>query len=70
MNERVKIFTFLSGHGETVVQTAHEEHINRWLAATPGTLLDVTQSESERPGLGHHITLCIWYAAGEEGAGR
>jgi hypothetical protein len=69
MKERVKIFTFLSGHGETVVQPAHEDHINQWLEATPGTLLDVTQSESERAGMGHHITLCIWYATPEDEGG-
>jgi hypothetical protein len=65
MNERVKIFTFLTGHGETIVQPEQEHHINQWLADTPGTLLDVTQSESVRPGTGHHVTLCIWYV-GEE----
>jgi hypothetical protein len=68
MRERLKIFTFLSGHGETVVQPAHEGHINQWLEATKGTLLDVTQSESERPGMGPHVTLCIWYVAQEEEA--
>jgi hypothetical protein len=66
MRERLKIFTFLSGHGETVVQPEQEEHINQWLADTSGTLLDVTQSESHRPGAGHHVTLCIWYAEEEE----
>jgi hypothetical protein len=61
MSERVKVFTFLSGHGETVLEPRHEEHINQWLAAVPGELVRVTQSESERPGVGHHVTVCIWY---------
>jgi len=66
MQERIKIFNFVSGHGETVVEPKHEEHINQWLAATRGTLVAVTQSESERPGVGHHITLCVWYVSEEE----
>jgi len=61
MQERVKVFTFVSGHGETVLEPPHEEHINRWLAATQGKFVRVTQSESERPGVGHHITVCVWY---------
>ncbi|MCC6418614.1 MAG: hypothetical protein IT429_10300 [Gemmataceae bacterium] len=66
MQERVKIFTFVSGHGETVVQPPHEEHINQWLASVGGRLVRVTQSESERPGAGgHHVTLCLWYVADE-----
>src|SRR5690242_13163084 len=31
MQERVKVFTFFSGHGETVVEPPHEDHINQWL---------------------------------------
>ncbi len=61
MQERLKVFTFVSGHGETVVESTHEAHINQWLAATRGRLVNVTQSESDRPGKGHHITVCIWY---------
>ncbi len=64
MQERLKIFTFLSGHGETVLEPSHEEHINRWLADNRGTLVAVTQSESMRPGVGHHVTLCVWYVSG------
>ena len=37
MQQRVKIFTFVSGHGETVVEPPNEEHVNQWLAATPGS---------------------------------
>jgi hypothetical protein len=66
MRERVKMFTFVSGHGETVVQPPHEEHINQWLSAARGRLVQVSQSESERPGVGHHVTVCVWYQP-EEG---
>lgn len=66
MQERLKVFTFVTGHGETVVGPLQEEHINQWLANTPGRLLHVTQSESERPGVGHHITVCAWYVPGKE----
>jgi hypothetical protein len=65
MEERVKIFTFVSGHGETVIEPRHEDHINQWLAAVGGHLVQVTQSESERAGAGHHVTVCIWYVPEE-----
>ncbi len=61
MHEQVKIFTFVSGYGETIVDAPHEEHINQWLSTVKGRLVHVSQSESERPGTGHHVTLCIWY---------
>jgi hypothetical protein len=61
MHEQVKVFTFVSGHGETVIEPRHEEHINQWLTDTRGTLVRVTQSESERSGVGHHVTVCLWY---------
>ena len=61
MRERVKIFTFVSGHAETMVRPPVEDHINEWLAATGGEVVRVTQSESERPGGGHHVTICVWY---------
>lgn len=64
MRERVKIFTFVSGHGETLIGSALEDHINQWLTQAPGELLSVTQSESERPGIGHHVTVCVWYMPG------
>jgi len=67
MKERVKVFTFLSGHGETVVQPPHEDSINQWLSTARGRLMHVSQSESERgPGAGHHVTVCIWYVPGED----
>jgi hypothetical protein len=65
MQERLKVFTFVSGHGETVVEAPQEEHINRWLAAVKGRLVRVSQSESQRAGAGHHVTVCIWYVPGE-----
>jgi hypothetical protein len=68
MRERVKIITFASGHGETVVGTPNEEHVNQWLAATPGELVSVTQSESYRPGGSHHVTVCLWYLPENEAA--
>jgi hypothetical protein len=67
MLERVKIFTFLSGHGETLLEPRHEEHINQWLASIKGRVTHVSQSESERPGVGHHVTICLWYVR-EEGS--
>jgi len=61
MNERVKVFTFVSGHGETVIEPRHEDHINQWLATAKGRLVDISQSESLRSGVGHHVTICLWY---------
>jgi hypothetical protein len=61
MRERVKIFSFVSGHGETVVEPPHEDHINDWLSRANGKLVRISQSESERAGAGHHLTLCVWY---------
>jgi hypothetical protein len=55
------MFTFVSGHGETVLEPPHEEHINEWLRSVKGRLVRVSQSESERAGVGHHITICAWY---------
>jgi hypothetical protein len=66
MRERVKVFTFVSGHGETVVGSAQEDHINQWLVSIDGKMVRVSQSESERPGIGHHITICVWYVTDEK----
>ena len=60
MQERLKLFTFVTGHGETLIEP-HEDHINQWLSAVDGRLVRVTQSESERSGVGHHVTVCVWY---------
>jgi hypothetical protein len=65
MNERVKLFTFVSGHGEMVVEPPHEDHINKWLAAVGGRVVHVSQSESEHSGAGHHVTVCVWYVPEE-----
>lgn len=54
-------FTLGSGHGETLVAPPTEDHVNEWLAAAKGKIVSVTQSESQRPGGGHHITVRIWY---------
>lgn len=62
MQERVKLFTFVSGHGETMLGSAQEDHINQWLAATDGRVVQVAQSESERTGIGHHVTISVWYS--------
>jgi hypothetical protein len=65
MAERVKIFTFVSGHGETLVEPPNQDHINQWLTGAKGRIVRVTQSESARaPGAGHHVTICIWYEPG------
>lgn len=61
MQERVKIFTFVSGQGETLMTPPLEDHINQWLSQLDGELFHISQSESERPGQGHHITVCVWY---------
>ncbi len=61
MNERVKVFTAVIGHGETLSESPLEMHINQWLSQVDGKLLQVSQSESERVGSGHHVTVCIWY---------
>jgi hypothetical protein len=65
MQERVKVFTFVSGHGETVVEPPHEDHINQWLSTIRGQVVDISQSESERAGKGHHVTICVWYVPEE-----
>jgi len=65
MLERLKVFTFISGHGETLLEPRHEDHINQWLASVKGQVVDISQSESERSGAGHHVTVCIWYVPEE-----
>ena len=61
MKERVKVFTFLSGAGSTIIEPELEDHINEWLETVGGELLFATQSESERPGVGQHVTVCLFY---------
>lgn len=61
MNEQVKVFTYISGSGATVIESPLEDHINEWLAKAKGRIIRVTQSESTRPNQGHHVTVCIWY---------
>jgi hypothetical protein len=61
MQERVKVFTFVSGQGTTVIGLPLEDHINEWLKSVPGEIVQISQSESERTGGGQHITVCVWY---------
>lgn len=61
MKERMKLFTFVTGHGEALIGSPLEDHINQWLTQLKGRVTRVTQSESDRAGTGHHITVCIWY---------
>jgi hypothetical protein len=62
MGERVKVFTFVTGHGATLLEPPIEDQINQWLAGAGGRLLHVSQSESSRDADGHHVTLCVWYS--------
>lgn len=59
MRERVKIFTFLSGTGATVIESPLEDQLNSWLEGFQGEIVRVTQSESERQTVGQHVTICI-----------
>ncbi len=61
MQERVKVFTYVSGEGSTLLEPELEDHINDWLKKTKGKLVNVTQSESHRQGTVQHITVCVWY---------
>ena len=61
MQVRVKMFTFVSGHGETLVEPPHEHHINQWLENVEGEFIDFAQSESARADGGQHVTVCVWY---------
>jgi hypothetical protein len=67
MVERVKVFTWVSGHGATLIESPLEDTINQWLAGVNGQIVQITQSESERAGAGHHITLCVWYVPQQAG---
>lgn len=69
MKERLKMFTFVTGHGETLIDSTQEDHVNKWLESVDGTIVELTQSESERSKGGHHITIGIWYVPGAS-AGR
>ena len=68
MQERVKVFTHVSGHGTTLIEPPLEDHINQWLSSLRGKVLSVSQSESERSGVGHHVTVCVWYVPEESPA--
>lgn len=61
MKERVKVFTHVSGEGTTLIEPELEDHINEWLERTSGKVLQISQSESDRPGAAQHVTVCVWY---------
>lgn len=61
MRERVKVFTFLCGTGATVIESPLEDQVNAWLESFNGEIVRITQSESERPNVGQHVTICIWH---------
>lgn len=58
---RVKVFTYIIGSGATLIESPLEDQVNEWLESVHGEIKHITQSESERPGAGHHVTLCVWY---------
>jgi hypothetical protein len=60
MNCQIRIFTYSSGTGSTIIENTLEDRINDWLRHAPGKILFVTQSESERSRTAH-TTVCIWY---------
>ena len=64
MKERVRIFTYCSGTGATVVETKLEDDLNDWLDKTDGRITHIQQSESERQGTAH-VTVSIWYVPGD-----
>jgi hypothetical protein len=41
------------------IEPPHEDHINKWLATVKGRVVHISQSESERSGAGHHVTVCV-----------
>jgi hypothetical protein len=67
MKERVKVFTYVTGHGATLIEPPLEDHINQWLATAKGQITHIRQSESERSGGGQHVTVCIWYVPEQSG---
>jgi hypothetical protein len=60
MHTRVRVFTYSSQLGTTLIESELEDHINDWLKQTEGRILFVTQSESERQGRAH-TTVSVWY---------
>ena len=65
MREQVKVFTFVSGHGETVVEPKHEDHINQWLSSAKGRFCEYHPIGERTSGGGHHVTVCVWYVLEE-----
>ena len=64
MHERVRVFTYSSGTGATVIESKLEDDLNAWLAQAHGRISHITQSESERQGTAH-VTVAVWYVPHE-----
>ena len=60
MQERVKVFTYRSDIGASLIESELEDHINDWLKQSIGRILFVTQSESQTAGQSH-TTVTVWY---------
>lgn len=67
MNMRVKVFTYASRTGSTLIESDLEDHINEWLAQAEGEIVHMAQSESERQGSAH-VTITVWYVPKRAGA--
>ena len=67
MKERVKIFTYASSEGSTLIEPELEKHINDWLAKAQGSIVNISQSECQRSNAIHHTTVCVWYVPGSSG---
>ena len=66
MLTRVKVFTHLVGGGASLIEPPFEDQINQWLESVHGEIRQVTQSESDHAGNGHHVTICVWYVPRSE----
>lgn len=60
VQERIKIFTDITGTNPTAIESHLEDEINDWLSRTPGEILAITQSES-RDSNRSHLTIAITY---------
>ena len=69
MRERVQVFTHTSPEGSAVGEDLFQDMINDWLAETQGQIVNITQSESHRPGKAQQVTVCVWYIPKKSSAG-
>ena len=60
VQERIKIFTDITGTNPAVIESHLEDEINDWLSRTSGEILAVTQSEA-RDANRSHLTIAITY---------